>query len=87
MLRVLYSYLVLRVLSSCAGYDIVFGNPVDISSSDYLDPGFRQNIVVQLFDARRVSGSYQEVSTSILRAWAATDSASVSCVLTLPFVR
>ena len=40
----------------------MYGNPVDISSSDYLDPGFRQNIVVQLFDARRVSGSYQEVS-------------------------
>ena len=46
------------------GYDIVYGNPVDISSSDYLDPGFRQNIIVQLFDARRVSGSYQEVSTA-----------------------
>ena len=40
----------------------MYGNPVDISSSDYLDPGFRQNIIVQLFDARRVSGSYQEVS-------------------------
>ena len=54
---------VLAASSIPPGYDIVYGNPVDIVGADYVDPGFRQNIIVQLFDARRVSGSYQEVHT------------------------
>ena len=52
-----------------AGYDVVYGNPSDHASHELLDPGFRQNLIVQFFDARRTSGAYQEpVGVSIRRA-------------------
>ena len=30
------------------GYDLVYGNPSDPSSGELIDPGFRQNLIVQV---------------------------------------
>lgn len=51
-----------------AGYDIVFGNPLDEQGESFLDPGFRLPAIELLFDVRRTAGGFQEpLGTSLKR--------------------